>query len=114
MCRQGVVTAHDDMPSFYPATVMDGYFVVGGIMRIPEQPGTGALMMGGGTLDLPFSVVSDTILLPYDTWRYCRRKDKKGATNKPTTGLENEPTNGTTHAGDDSSSSHGGSENHGR
>ena len=61
------------MTKFYPATCMDAVVIASPFMpsmyedQLPFGP---PLMAVGGLIDLPFSLVTDTILIPYDAWIY--------------------------------------------
>jgi uncharacterized protein YceK len=55
-----------DPPEIYGGTQIDIILIYGGInlLPVPTCAGLGALMLVGGIIDLPFSFVADTLLLP--------------------------------------------------
>jgi uncharacterized protein YceK len=71
------------LPPCYPATVTDLYFIFAGFSFLLSGEGTSdtpssavsLLMIPGGVLDLPLSLVSDTILFPLDFKRRPPKKD---------------------------------------
>lgn len=74
LCRKGLVTAHDDMPAVYPATLLDLYFMFRSVTDVPQEP---VAIIGPvfGLVDLPFSLAFDTVLLPWDIADVARPKD---------------------------------------
>lgn len=79
---------------YYPATIMDGYVILLGTAgltssgsrpdQIPSRT-AGLVMIPLGVLDLPFSLVTDTLLLPADLVRQGRRPPKPTVPKHPPT-----------------------------
>lgn len=89
-----------DIP-VYPATVADGFLIYMGSSNVIHGHGhvpwyqqlilRPALIIGG-LIDLPISLVTDTVLLPYDLYTYSKNPDATEI-NPPAEPTENEPIN---------------------
>ena len=77
--------------SYYPATAVDAYFVVMGTASLFSSPSDrdgghipppawGVMMIPFGILDLPISLITDTILLPLDLVRVPAERDRQSRT----------------------------------
>ncbi len=61
------------IPRFYPATYIDGALIVSPTNQHNEGRDSYSRrigLFGLGLLDLPFSLVSDTLCIPWDIWNY--------------------------------------------
>ena len=76
----------DKMPRYYPATYLDADTISGAFSSSPPSISVGerVIFCVGGVIDLPISIVTDTLLLPYDA---CRSDNEP-----PNTALEPTPT----------------------
>jgi len=70
----------EGMVSVYPATFWDGFCIItgGGDLEGHIKPEGYLILSPFWLIDLPFSLVTDTIFLPTDIyWRAKRNKEKK-------------------------------------
>ena len=77
VARTGWRNEASDIPRFYPASYVSGALLVGPCM--PSNDGWGSVprrlgVMCIGLVDLPFSLVTDTVFLPLDIWAYKPRR----------------------------------------
>jgi uncharacterized protein YceK len=81
--------AEPSSTSYYPATVIDGYVLAMGTAgltstdhdngEIPSRV-LGLVMIPLGVIDLPISLVTDTLLLPFDLARAPAERDRRSRT----------------------------------
>jgi hypothetical protein len=77
------LSKHDqELMRFYPATILDG-----GSIYLALSPGLEkepilesvwkrrVILFIGGLIDMPFSLISDTVILPYDIYLFVKRPD---------------------------------------
>jgi len=63
----------DGITKFYPATCIDGVLIASPFMpsMYERKPAYVPPLLGiAGLVDLPISLATDTILIPYDAWIY--------------------------------------------
>ena len=82
-----------DIGPVYPATAVDGLWIyqTGILGEPPLATGEGEKMNPmrrlvypvGGLIDLPISIVTDTVLLPYDLYKLSKTNDEKEGTIEP-------------------------------
>jgi uncharacterized protein YceK len=72
VARSGMLAAIGGPPRYYPATCLDATILVD--LVVPEKTSGGFPVRLGrsclGLLDMPISLVTDTLWLPFDIWAY--------------------------------------------
>lgn len=65
-------------PALYPATLADVWIMVGNdpLSAGASKRAPTMLFFFAGLIDLPFSLLTDTVCLPYDLWRLATSDDK--------------------------------------